>query len=353
MMVRRRAPALLIVFALILWGCGGGGGERGSSTNVLTTKLVKFVGFDASRELVEALGDGRVQGLVLQNPYQMGQMGIRTLVSHLQKEKVEAKISTGEALATPENRDDPAIAKLLNPPRVTGQGGGGPVAKAKSKKWRVIVIPKGTTHEFWQTLHAGADQAALELGNVEVHFQGPEKESDRNRQIELVQTAIGAGYDGIVLAPLDSEALVGPVEDAVEKGIGVVIIDSALSSKKPASFVATDNYRGGVMGARRLGELLGGQGKIILLRYAVGSASTEERENGFLDTMEKEYPKISYLSNDQYAGATADTAQEKSQNLVARYRGQVDGIFCPNESSAFGMLRALEAAGMVKARTKP
>ena len=311
--------------------------------------MVKFVGFDASRELVEALGDGRVQGLVLQNPFRMGYLSVKTLVEHLEKGEIEPKISTGEMMATPENMGEPEVAKLLNAPRYSGQASGA----GKGKKWRIMVIPKGTTHQFWLTLHAGAAKAVDELGNVELTFQGPEKESDRNRQIDLVQTAIGAGYHGIVLAPLDSTALVGPVEEAVAKGIGVVIIDSALASDKPAAFVATDNYHGGVLGARRLGGLLGGKGKIILLRYAIGSASTEEREKGFLDTMAKEFPEITYLSNDQYAGATADSAQERAQNLVSRYRGQVDGIFCPNESSAFGMLRALEAAGMVRARAKP
>ena len=347
-MARPSATGLAALIALATLGCGGDAGEKGRSSSASATKVVKFVGFDASRELVEALGDGRVDGLVLQNPYQMGQMCVRTIVKHLEKEKVEPRVSTGEVMATPENMNEPEIAKLLNPPRVKGQG-----AVMKGKKYRVMLIPKGTTHEFWQTIHAGSDKAAEELGNVEVVFQGPEKESDRNRQIELVQTAIGAKYDGIILAPLDSEALVGPVEEATNKGIGVVIMDSALSSDKPVAMVATDNYHGGVLAARRLGELLGGKGKIILLRYAVGSASTEEREKGFLDTMAKEFPEITYLSNDQYAGATADTAQQKSQDLAARYRGQVDGIFCPNESSAFGMLRALEAAGMVKARSKP
>jgi ribose transport system substrate-binding protein len=161
---------------------------------------------------------------------------------------------------------------------------------------------------------------------------------------------VAVGVDGIVLAPLDAQALVGPVERAIDKGISVVIIDSALDSTRPASFVATDNYHGGVLAAQRLGALMGGEGRAILLRYAAGSASTEEREKGFLDTMTKEFPKIRFVSQDQYAGATSAKAQEVAQNLITRYRGQVDGIFCPNESSTFGMLRAMEGAGMLRSR---
>jgi ribose transport system substrate-binding protein len=166
----------------------------------------------------------------------------------------------------------------------------------------------------------------------------------------LVQNAIAAKVDGIVLAPLDSRALVKPVEEAVTRGIPVVIIDSGLESSRIVSYVATNNYNGGVLAARRMGELLKGEGRIILLRYAQGSASTIEREKGFTDTIAKEFPKITYLSEGEYAGATSDTAQQKSQSLVTRFRGQIDGIFCVNESSTLGMLRALEGAGMLAGR---
>ena len=160
-----------------------------------------------------------------------------------------------------------------------------------------------------------------------------------------MQNAIAAGVDGIVIAPLDSRALVEPVEAAIARGIPVLIYDSALESAKPVSYVATNNYHGGVLAAQRLGELLKGEGRVILLRYAVGSESTEQREKGFTDTLAKEFPKIVLISDTEYAGPTSDSAQQKAQSLVTRYRGQVDGIFCPNESSTFGMLRALDGAG--------
>jgi len=307
-----------------------------------------FVGFDASQPLVNALKQGKMQGIVAQNPYKMGELGVNTLVGALEKKEVPDKISTGAVLVTPENMNEPEIAKLLDPPQVehTRSEGG----TSGEKKWRIMVIPKGTSHVFWKTVHAGALKAADELGNVEVIWQGPQKEDERSLQIQLVQSAIATGVDGIVLAPLDSRALVKPVEEAIARGIPVVIIDSALESSKIVSYVATDNYQGGVLAAKRLGEVLKGEGKIILLRYAVGSASTEEREKGFTDTIAQEFPKITYLSDTEYAGATSDLAQQKAQNLVTRYRGVVNGIFCPNESSTFGMLRALEGAGMLGAR---
>ena len=330
---------------LVFPGCGDGAAGPASAQGS-GSKSVVLIGFDASEPLVSALGSGKIQGLVVQNPLTMGELSVRTMVAHLEKQPVESKISTGETMVTPENMAQPEIARLIHPPQAENSGGAS-LSGAKSKKWRVMVIPKGTTHEFWKTIHAGALKAAEELGNVEVVWQGPQKEDDRVLQIQLVQSAVAAGVDGIVLAPLDANALVESVEAAIAKGIPVVAFDSALESTKIVSYVATDNYHGGVLAAQRLGEKLGGKGKVILLRYAVGSASTEQREKGFTDTLAKEFPGLELISDSEYAGPTSDSAQQRAQSLATRYRGRVDGIFCPNESSTDGMLRALEGAGMI------
>jgi ribose transport system substrate-binding protein len=347
----RAARGILIPLLLVIQGgCGGTseGVKSSSPADPGSVRPVIFIGFDTSQPLVSALQQGKMQGLVVQNPYKMGEFGVKTLVASLEKKEIPSKVSTGETLVTPENREEPEIARLLDPPHVDNRSDVG--TPGEKKKWRVMVIPKGSSHVFWTSVHAGALKAADELGNVEVIWQGPQKEDERSTQIQLVQSAIATGVDGIVLAPLDSKALVKPVEEAIARGIPVVIIDSALESHKVASYVATDNYHGGVLAARRMGELLKGEGKIILLRYAVGSASTEERERGFLETIAQEFPRITFLSNNEYAGATSELAQQKAQNLATRYRGKVDGVFCPNESSTTGMLRALEGAGMLAGR---
>jgi ribose transport system substrate-binding protein len=343
----------VLLTAGVLAGCGGseegtGAAPGGASPTAGSGRRgVVLIGFDASEALVGALSQGRIQGLVVQNPVLMGEMSVKTMVKHLEKQPVEPKVSTGETVVTPENYKDPEVDKLIHPARAENVSGAS-LSGPKSKKWKVIVIPKGTTHEFWEAVHAGTLKAAAELGNVEVIWLGPQKEDERGKQIELIQSAVAAGVDGIVLAPLDAHALVDPVEAAVAKGIPVVIFDSNLDTTKIVSFVATDNHHGGVLAARRLGEVLGGKGRVILLRYAVGSESTEQREKGFTETLAKEFPGLTVISDTEYAGPTFDSAQQKSESLLTRYRGQVDGIFCPNESSTFGMMRALEGAGMLR-----
>lgn len=208
------------------------------------------------------------------------------------------------------------------------------------KTLSIAVIPKGTTHEFWKSIHAGAVRAAHELG-VDVTWKGPQKEDDRAQQITVVEDFISRGVDGIVLAPLDDRALMRPVQDAMREKIPVVIIDSALQGSDYVSYVATDNYKGGVLAARRLGESLHGKGRIFLIRYQEGSASTTQREAGFYDTVTKEFPGVTVLVKDQYAGATTETAYQLAENLLSRFP-DVEGVFTPNESSTFGMLRALQ-----------
>jgi ribose transport system substrate-binding protein len=160
---------------------------------------------------------------------------------------------------------------------------------------------------------------------------------------------IARGVKGIVLAPLDDVALRAPVHNAVKAGIPVVIIDSDLKSEEYVSFVSTDNRVGGTKGGQRLAGLLGGKGKVVMLRYAEGSASTMNREQGFLDAM-KEHPGIEIVSANQYGGATTESAYKASENLLAPFKKNgglaIDGIFCPNESTTFGMLRALQDAGL-------
>ncbi len=210
----------------------------------------------------------------------------------------------------------------------------------------IAVVPKGTTHVFWKSVEAGARQAGAELG-VEIIWKGPLKEDDRAQQIAVVQQFVSSKVSAIVLAPLDDIALRTPVRSAVEHNIPVVIIDSALKGdpgRDFISFVATDNRRGGEIGGEELVRLLGGKGKVVLLRLAEGSASTTEREAGFLAVL-KRYPGIEVIVDNRYAGATVSTAQDASMNLLDKIR-EADGIFCPNESATQGMLLALRQTGL-------
>jgi ribose transport system substrate-binding protein len=224
-----------------------------------------------------------------------------------------------------------------------------------------VVIPKGLTHEFWQSIHRGAERAARDLTAwgmpTAIIWDGPLRERDALAQIRIIDRRVSTRVDGIVLAPQHSRTLVAPVERAVSQGIPVVIIDSGLEREDLiVKYVATNNYNGGRLAARHLLQLLNAEGKreprLVLFRYAVGSESTEQREKGFEDAV-NEYirehgldPAKVWLSADRYAGATKDSALKEAAPLVNRLRDQIDGIFAVNESSASGMLDALRSLGL-------
>jgi ribose transport system substrate-binding protein len=224
---------------------------------------------------------------------------------------------------------------------------GGQEKPPAASRLRIAVIPKGTTHEFWKAVEAGARQAGEELG-VTVEWKGSLLESDREEQIKVVENFVARGVSGIAIAPLDDAALVQPVANAIRANIPVVIFDSDLKSDDYLSFVATDNYKGGQLAGDELARRLEGKGRVVLLRYAVGSASTTNREQGFLDAI-AQHPGLTVVSANQYAGRTTETAFQASENLLAASKAgaglAIDGIFCPNESSTFGMLRALVDGG--------
>jgi ribose transport system substrate-binding protein len=213
----------------------------------------------------------------------------------------------------------------------TGSGGG-------SGKLVIAVIPKGTTHIFWQSIKAGAEAAGKEY-NCDIRWNGPEREGDREREIQIIEDFIVQKVDGVVLAPLDREALAPSVDKLAALKIPCVIIDSDVATSNRVCFAATDNYEGGVMAGHRMGQILNGKGNVLVLKYAPGSASTMERENGFIDTIQKEFPGIKIVDS-KYGQDTVETALQAAEDLLTRNQ-DVQGFFACNESTAVGTLQAL------------
>jgi ABC-type sugar transport system substrate-binding protein len=229
-------------------------GMLGALENTSLAGQMKAIAFDPNAALIQAMVDGKIQGIVLQAPVKMRYQSVKTITSHPEGQPVEKRIVTDVHVATPENMNDEEMKKLLHPAQYQ-EGDDQPPA---NPKYRLAVIPKGTTHEFWKSVHAGASQAAKEAGNVEIFWKGPLQENDTDGQINVVQEFITKKVDGIVLAPLDSQALIAVVKDAKSQGIPTVIFDSALADQSDiVSYVATDNYDGGALAARRLAEVLG------------------------------------------------------------------------------------------------
>lgn len=251
------------------------------------------------------------------------------------------------------------VAALMFSASLSGCGDGGNKSKPtgtktdkpSQKKLVIAVIPKDTTQDFWKSVHMGAAKAKKAVG-VKMSVRGPAKEDDLQAQVSIVESVVTSGVSGIVLAPIDATALQPSVAAAKKAGIPVVIIDSELKGNDYVSFIATDHLKAGRAGGEHLAELLGGKGKVIMLRYLKTSASTMQRETGFMQAMETN-TAIQVVSSTEYGGATADSAFQASKNLLASLtqggKLTVDGIFCPNESTTAGMLQALQSAKLAGA----
>lgn len=217
---------------------------------------------------------------------------------------------------------------------------------SSAKGYTIAVVPMGTTHEYWKSIHAGAVKAARELTaagtHVELIWKGPLREDDREQQVQVVEGFISQGINGMVVAPLDKDALVRPVEEAAKAGIPTVIIDSNLDSTQIVSVVATDNVKGGELAADQMAKLLNGKGRVLMMRCNEGATSTLNREAGFEQKMHNAYPGIELIAPRQYAGPTRDAAKRMSENLLNQYADNLQGIFTSNESSTAGMLLALQ-----------
>jgi len=221
-------------------------------------------------------------------------------------------------------------------------------APGENKRLTVAVIPKGTIHEFWKTVHAGAEMAGREM-DVDILWKGSLKEDDREAQISVVENIMTRQVDGIVLAPLDDAALRRPVDEAMRSDIPVVIFDSGLQGDNYVSYVATDNFKAGQLAGEHMGKLLEGKGKVVVLRYAEGSDSTTKREDGFLDAIEA-FEGVEIVSSNQYAGVTTASALKAAENILSRFSQadgglEIDGIFCATEPTTLGILRALQDTG--------
>jgi ribose transport system substrate-binding protein len=215
------------------------------------------------------------------------------------------------------------------------QGGGG--------KRTIAVIPKGVSHIFWQSVHAGAEAAARETG-VEIMWNGPASETDYTGQSNIVEDAINRRVDGIVLAPTHKDALIPVVERAGRAGIPVTIFDSGIGTDKYVSYVATDNRQGGRVAAERLAEKLGGKGKVAILGVKAGSVSTDEREQGFQEIIKAKYPGIEIVAF-QYGESDRARSLDRATDILTAHP-ELNGFFASNESSTVGAVQAIKQKGL-------
>lgn len=206
----------------------------------------------------------------------------------------------------------------------------------------IALISKGFQHQFWQAVNQGAEQAAEELG-VNVTFEGPDNESQVDRQIDMLAAALAREPDAIGFAALDSQAAIPLLQQAQDAGIPVVAFDSGVESDIPVSTAATDNLAAAALAADKMAELIGGEGQIALVVHDQTSRTGIERRDGFVNRIEAEYPDIEIVSI-QYGGGDHLQSTEITKSILLA-NPDLKGIFGANEGSAIGVVNGATELG--------
>ena len=207
----------------------------------------------------------------------------------------------------------------------------------------VLVIPKMVRADFWNIVGEGAQKAGNDLG-ISVTWRGPTSEDQRDAQIQIIEYGITRKFDAIVLAPNHINATAEALKKAVSIGIKIVLIDSDMETRYQDCLVESDNYKAGQMAANHLARLVGDEGKVVLARHIKNHASTNDREQGFMDTIKLRYPGLEIVA-DPYVGASIGLAYHTMSGLIDQ-TPVIDAIFSVGEMATLGTLRALKNKGL-------
>ena len=213
----------------------------------------------------------------------------------------------------------------------------------RQQKKIIGVVPKATSHLFFVSIHAGVDQAAKDFG-VEVQWNGPNEETDHARQIQIVDSMVAQHLSGIAISATDERALAAPVERAIKAGIPVSVFDSGVNAEGYVTFVATDNFGAGVTAARKIAEFIGGKGKVAMVMHKPGGTSTVLREQGFEQTLTKEFPNVKIVAR-QYGMSDRAKSRDAAENMLTAHP-DLDAMFASSEASSLGAIQAIKVRGL-------
>lgn len=206
----------------------------------------------------------------------------------------------------------------------------------------IPLISKGFQHQFWQAVKVGADQAAEEFG-VEVTFEGPDSESQVDKQIDMLAAALAKKPAAIGFAALDSQAAIPLLKQAQKDGIAVIAFDSGVDSDIPTSTATTDNVAAAALAADKMAELIGGEGKVAIIAHDQTSRTGIDRRDGFINQMAKEHPGVEIVTV-QYGGGDHLQSTEIAKSILTA-NPDLKGMFGTNEGSAIGVVNGVQESG--------
>lgn len=218
------------------------------------------------------------------------------------------------------------------------------MAESDSDQEYIPIISKGFQHQFWQAVKEGADQAAEEF-DVRITFEGPDSETQVDRQMEMLRTALNRKPAAIGFAALDSQAAIPLLRQAQSKNIPIIAFDSGVASDIPLATATTDNIAAAALAADKMAELIGHEGKVAVIAHDQTSQTGVDRRDGFVDRMAAEYPDITVV--DIQYGAGDHLKSTDAAKAILQAHPDLDGLFGTNEGSAIGVVNAVRELNKV------
>ena len=203
----------------------------------------------------------------------------------------------------------------------------------------IPVISKGFQHQFWQAVKLGSENAAKDL-NVKITFEGPENETQVDRQIEMLQAALDKKPQAICLAALDTKAAIPLLEKAQAAKIPIVGFDSGVDSTIPVTTASTDNIAAAGAAADKMAELIGNSGEVGLVVHDQTSRTGIDRRDGFVNQMKSKHPNVNIVDI-QYGGGDQLKSTDIAKAMMQAHPN-LKGFFGANEGSIVGVLNAVK-----------
>ncbi len=203
----------------------------------------------------------------------------------------------------------------------------------------IPIISKGFQHQFWQAVKSGAEKAATDL-NARITFEGPESETQVDKQIEMLQSALDKKPQAICFAALDSKAAVPLLQKAKAANIPVIGFDSGVDSDIPVTTAATDNLGAAGLAADKMAALIGDKGEVALVVHDQTSRTGIDRRDGFVNQIKAKHPNITIVDI-QYGGGDQLKSTDLTKAIIQAHPN-LKGIFGANEGSIIGVLNGVK-----------
>ncbi|HSL19323.1 MAG TPA: substrate-binding domain-containing protein [Methylomirabilota bacterium] len=246
----------------------------------------------------------------------------------------------------------PAVVGVLAVVSVAGavaiRAGSGP--SAQQPTLTVAFVPKALNSPFWGQMQEAGEAEAEALG-VNLVSLAADRETDVERQYQIIENLIQQRVDAILLAPSGSKELVPAISKANDAGIPVLLLDTRIDEAAAASvgaevltYIGSDNFEGGAVAGRYLAAELGGVGEIAVIEGISGHETADQRRLGFLSGIEGS-PGLRVVAS-QTADWERARAYTVAENLLQAHPG-LDAVFAANDEMALGALEAIDAAGRI------